>query len=221
MTADSGDEPKDTQRPRSPRRGLIAVVVVVLTVSFVTVAIWQVAARPSGSTTPSLSWAESACLSQIQNPGNTRQMVPTGKSTITVVSFEHLGPLNGTKEGTTWIVLKDGSAQSGFFCALGDNGDFAESSPIATLTRAANPLVQRGAYMGSTARAGYIGLVARVPSSVTRVSIVTSRGTQVLTPVEGLVACILAVPMVHGGPQWEGELVSFNSNDQVVGSGRF
>jgi hypothetical protein len=220
MTADSGDELEDTPPSKSGRRGLIAVGIV-LTLSVVTLASWQYAARPSGSTSRSLSWAKASCLSQIQIAGNASQLVPTGKSTTVVVSDEHLGPLNGTKEGTTWIVLKDGAAESGFYCALGDNGDIAESGPAATLIRPDHPQAQRGAYIGSTDRTGYIGLVARVPSSVTRVTIVTARGTQVLRPVEGLVACVLAVPVVHGNPLWAGVLISFNSSGLIVGTGRF
>jgi hypothetical protein len=218
MAADPGDEPEGTPSFKSRRRSLIAGGIV-LTMSVVTLASWQYAARPSGATTPSLSWAKASCLTQMVS--NASQLVPTGKKTTVVVSFEHLRALNGTKEGTTWIVLKDGAAESGYWCALSNKGDGAESGPVATLIQPEHALVQRAAYMGSTHRVGYNGLVARVPSSVTRVTIVTATGTKVLRPVEGIVACILAVPMVHGGPQWEGELVSFNSHDQVVGSGRF
>ena len=215
--SDPGDEFEDMARPKSRRRWLIAGGIV-LALSVVILASWQYVDRPSGATSRSLSWAKAYCLNQLV--GNASQLVPTGKATTVVVSFEHLRPLNGTKLGMTWIVLKDGAAESGYWCALADNGDGSLSGPVATQIRPEHPLVQRTAYMGSTDRVGYNGLVARVPSSVTRVTIVTATGTTVLKPVEGIVACILAVPMVHGDPLWEGVLTSFNSSDLVVGTGR-
>ena len=171
---------EDQTRPKSRRRWLFAGGIV-LTLAVVALASWQYSARPSGATSPSLRWAKASCLTQVV--GNASQLVPTGKATTVVVSFEHLRPLNGKKEGTTWIVLKNGAAESGYWCALGDNADFAESGPVATLIRPKHPLVQRAAYIGSTDRVGYVGLVARVPSSVSRVIIVTATGSTVVKPV--------------------------------------
>ena len=214
-----GHEVLEHSPSQKARRRQLFAVGLVFALFVAAIASWQYAARASGSTFPSLGWAESVCLSQVQNPGNASQMVPTGKSTITVVSFEHLGPLNGTKEGTTWIVLKDGAAESGFWCDLGDHGDVAESAPVPTQTRPAHP--QQAAFMGSTSRIGYYGLVARVPSHVTRVAIVTARGAKFLRPVEGVVGCIVAVPMTNGSPLWSGVLTSFNSSGHIVGTGKF
>ena len=171
---------EDQTRPKSRRRWLFAGGIV-LTLAVVALASWQYSARPSGATSPSLRWAKASCLTQVV--GNASQLVPTGKATTVVVFFEHLRPLNGKKEGTTWIVLKNGAAESGYWCALGDDADFAESGPVATLIRPKHPLVQRAAYIGSTDRVGYVGLVARVPSSVSRVIIVTATGSTVVKPV--------------------------------------
>ena len=217
MATDLAEEPADNPSPKSRHRALIATGFV-LTLLFITLA-WQLASRPAGSTSRSVSWAKAACLGQVSQ--NSSELVPTGKPTTVIVSFDHVGPLNGTKEGTTWIVLKDGAAESGFACALSDDGASATFGPVATQIRSERPLAQQVAYMGSTYRTAYFGLVTRVPSSVTRVSVVTGRGTQVLRPVGGIAACILRVPEVKGYPVWAGVLISFNASGRIVGTTRF
>lgn len=216
----SGMDTATIVRMRRRRRLLFgAASIVVVALAFLT---WHTLSTPGQAqhSIPSVRQAESWCLDQVA--GNAGQLLPTHDSRTDIVGIKRLRPLNGSPVGETLIVLKNGPAESGYYCSLDDADRAAESGPVATAISPGRTFSYELIYMGSTRTIGYFGFAARVMPEATTVKIVTSQGTVAkLKPTGGLVACIVQAPMRSGDPRLSGVLVSFDSSGEVVGSGSF
>jgi hypothetical protein len=201
------------------RRGLIAIVGVLTLIAVVSAIMsWQPATASFRSTHRPNNWAFTACRDMIASAPSDR--VLPSEPTIEDLSSEQVAPLNnsGVEQAQTWMVLRGGVAERGVACAVGTDGS-GSTVPIESST-GADPHVA-AVNLGSRGRTGYFGIAAQVPSSVTRVVLVTERGSQVLRPRQDLVACVIAEPMVRGAALWSGSLTSFDANGHVVQLGAF